>query len=105
MIRTASHSAPVHPGEILGDWMAEEGLSANALAKALHVPHNRMPPLWRESARSRPRLPCGSPAISATSADMWMGLQADYDREVAERDMGERIAREVAPRRSAARAA
>ena len=33
---------PVHPGEILGDELEELGLSANALAKALDVPTNRV---------------------------------------------------------------
>src|SRR3712207_766024 len=86
------HVGPIHPGEILGDWMAEEGLSANALAKALKVPHNRITTIL-----------AGKRAISAdtalrlaryfgTSADLWLGLQAEFDREVAERDLGERIA-------------
>ena len=33
-----------------------------------------------------------------TSADLWTSLQADYDRECAERELGPRIAREVTPR-------
>ena len=33
---------PVHPGEILGDELEELGLSANAQAKALDVPTNRV---------------------------------------------------------------
>jgi addiction module HigA family antidote len=89
---------PVHPGEILGEWMDELGLSANALAKALCVPHNRVL-----------AIKAGQRAISAetalrlaryfgTSSDLWINLQADYDRECAERALGEAIAREVTPR-------
>ena len=33
---------PVHPGEILREELDEIGLSANALAKALDVPTNRI---------------------------------------------------------------
>ena len=33
---------PIHPGEILRDELAERGLSANALARALGVPANRI---------------------------------------------------------------
>ena len=33
---------PVHPGEILRQELAEPGLSANALSKALGVPANRV---------------------------------------------------------------
>ena len=33
---------PVHPGEVLREELEELGLSANALAKALDVPTNRV---------------------------------------------------------------
>ena len=33
---------PVHPGEILGEELREFGMSANALAKKLGVPTNRV---------------------------------------------------------------
>ena len=33
---------PVHPGEILGEELQELGMSANALAKELGVPTNRI---------------------------------------------------------------
>ena len=39
---TRNGMRPVHPGEILGEEMEELGLSANALAKALDVPTNRV---------------------------------------------------------------
>lgn len=89
---------PVHPGEILGDWMDELGLSANALAKALNVPHNRI-----SAIRAGKRSVSAETALRlarylGTSADLWTSLQADYDRECAERQLGARIAREVTPR-------
>ena len=38
-----AHDAPIHPGEILHDeFMEPLGLSASALARALHVPPNRV---------------------------------------------------------------
>ena len=33
---------PVHPGEVLSDYLADAGLSAYALARAIHVPLNRI---------------------------------------------------------------
>lgn len=89
---------PVHPGAILRDWMSEDGLSANALAKALRVPHNRITAIL-----------AGTRAVSAetalrlaryfdTSADLWIGLQASHDRDIAQRTHGELITREVQPR-------
>ena len=89
---------PVHPGEVLGDWMEELGLSANALAKALNVPHNRI-----LAIRAGKRAVSAETALRlarylGTSADLWTSLQADYDRECAERELGPRIAHEVTPR-------
>ncbi|WP_308206218.1 HigA family addiction module antitoxin [Aliihoeflea aestuarii] len=41
---------PVHPGEILReDFLVEYELSAGALAKALHVPRDRIEKLVREA--------------------------------------------------------
>ena len=39
---TTNGMRPVHPGEILDEEIEELGLSANALAKALDVPTNRI---------------------------------------------------------------
>ena len=39
---TRNGMRPVHPGEILGEELRELGVSANALAKKLAVPTNRV---------------------------------------------------------------
>ena len=39
---TSNGMRPVHPGEILAEELEELGLSANALAKALDAPTNRI---------------------------------------------------------------
>lgn len=97
---------PVHPGEILlEDFMKPLGLSARALARALHVPHNRLLAITS-----------GKRAITADTAlrlarhfggdaGWWLRLQARHDLEVAERDQLDRIAREVQPRPDIPRAA
>lgn len=89
---------PVHPGEILGEWMDELGLSANALAKALSVPHNRILAIRAGQRAISAETALRLARYLGTSADLWINLQADYDRECAERALGERIAREVTPR-------
>lgn len=88
--------APVHPGEILAeDFMAPLGLTANQLALSLRIPANRITAII---ARKR-----GITADTAlrlaryfdTSAEVWMGLQGDYDLQV-ERDLhGAEIERAV----------
>lgn len=89
---------PVHPGQILADWMAEEGLSANALARALKVPHNRITAIMAGKRAVSAETALRLARYFGTSADLWMGLQAGFDQEIAERALGERIAREVTPR-------
>lgn len=90
--------APIHPGAILADWMAEEGLSANALARALKVPHNRITAITAGKRSITAETALRLARYLGTSPDLWINLQADYDRESAELALGERIAREITPR-------
>ena len=45
---------PVHPGEILKDELIELGLSANAMAKDLGVPTNRITAILNEQSTNLP---------------------------------------------------
>lgn len=88
---------PSHPGEHLQEFLTDYGLSARALARALNVPHNRI--LGILAGR---RAITGETALRlaryfGTSPELWLGLQAMYDREMAERAHGEAIRREVRP--------
>ncbi|HUY40407.1 MAG TPA: HigA family addiction module antitoxin [Candidatus Dormibacteraeota bacterium] len=87
---------PIHPGEILlEEFIVPRELNANKLALDLHIPSNRITEIIR-----------GRRAISAdtalrlaryfgTSAELWIGLQADYDLRRARDDFGVTIEREV----------
>ena len=81
--------APMHPGEILREeFMTPLALSINALARALHVPPNHISGMALRLAR-----------YFGTSAELWLGLQMDYELDVA-RDSAPQIQREVLPRAS-----
>lgn len=87
---------PIHPGEILAEeFLKPSGLSANALAKALDVPVTRISEIVRGrrgvSADTALRLA----RYFGTSAELWLGLQAEYDLRVARRAVGEEIRRRV----------
>jgi addiction module HigA family antidote len=87
---------PIHPGEILAEeFLKPSGLSANALAKALAVPVTRISEIVRGrrgvSADTALRLA----RYFGTSAELWLGLQAEYDLRVARRAVGEEIRRGV----------
>ncbi len=90
---------PIHPGEILReDVLKELGLSANAFAKALGVPANRVTGILH-----------GKRAVSADTAmrlarylgstpEFWLDLQTAYDLRTTEIKKGAEIKRAVSPR-------
>ena len=89
----------IHPGEILKEeFMAPLKMSVNALALALRVPATRIGEIvrGRRSITSDTALRLGR--YFGTSADLWLGLQAEYDLRLARRNLGLRIKEEVQPR-------
>jgi addiction module HigA family antidote len=89
---------PVHPGEVLQvDFLKPLGMSANALAKALHVPTPLINNVVRKrrgvSAETAMRLA----RYFAGDARSWLNLQTAYDLRVAELRSAKCIAREVSP--------
>jgi addiction module HigA family antidote len=93
--------APVHPGEILReDLMAPLGLSINALARALHTPPNHVSAIVNKKRGISAVMALRLARYFGTSADLWLGLQLDYELDVARDTAAERINREVLPRAS-----
>jgi antitoxin HigA-1 len=89
---------PIHPGEILReDFMKPRGLSQNALARALHLPPRRINEivLERRGITADTALRLGR--FFGTSAEIWSGLQADYDLRLARYQKERQIEREVEP--------
>jgi addiction module HigA family antidote len=88
----------IHPGEILRDELNELGLSANALAKALGVPANRITAILNEQ-----RSITGDTALRLakyfdTTPEFWMNLQAAYEVKRAIQESGREIERTVKTR-------
>ena len=89
---------PVHPGEVLlEEFLKPMGLSQNRLALSIGV-----------SARRINEIVLGKRSITADTAlrlaryfDMspqfWLGLQMDYDLDVTEEALAERLKQEVRP--------
>ena len=93
--------APVHPGEALQEILKEAGLTANALALGLRVPANRITANLNGERGITADTALRLARYFGTSAQMWMNLQATYDLDVAEDDLGRRIGKEVVPRHAA----
>ena len=92
---------PVHPGEILGEELEELGMSANALAKALGVPTNRITAILNGqrgiTADTALRLSC----YFGTTPQLWLNLQQAFELRVAELESGKEIAERIQPRKVA----
>ena len=87
---------PVHPGEILlEEFLKPKGISQNQLALAIRVPARRINEivLGKRSVTADTALRLGR--YFKMSAKFWLGLQMDYDLDIAEDKLGERLEREI----------
>jgi addiction module HigA family antidote len=90
-----------HPGEILHEeFMLPLGLSANALARSLDMPPNRITQIIASTA---PRAVTPDTALRlgryfGTTPDFWLNLQIAHDLSLAEMEHGKEIAIRVKPR-------
>ena len=88
----------VHPGEILREeYLAPLGMSAHALAMALHVPAPRINDIVRERRAVTPDTALRLARYFDTTAQFWLNLQSAYDLKLTESEAGSRIAQEVTP--------
>lgn len=89
---------PVHPGEVLlEEFLKPMGLSQNRLALSIGVPARRINEivLGRRSTTADTALRLAR--FFDMSPQFWLGLQMDYNLDLAEDELGERLRREVIP--------
>lgn len=89
---------PVHPGEILlEEFLKPMGLSQNQAALSMGVPARRINEivLGKRSITADTALRLGR--YFNMSPQFWLGLQMDYDLDIAADQLAERIEREVHP--------
>lgn len=99
----ANKLRPIHPGEILREeFLAPLGMSANALALALHVPAPRINDIVRERRAVTPDTALRLARYFDTTAQFWLNLQTSFDLKQAESAAGGKIAEEVRPMQKAA---
>lgn len=90
---------PAHPGEILlEEFLKPMGLSQNRLALALGVPPRRINEivLGKRGITADTALRLGR--YLSMSPHFWLGLQMDYELDVAEDRLADRLDTEVRPR-------
>ena len=89
---------PIHPGEILREeFMKPLGLSQNALARALKVPPRRINEIVMEKRSITADTALRLARFFGTSAEMWTGLQADYDLRLVRYEKAQAIERDIEP--------
>lgn len=99
LVEPGNRLPAVHPGEVLyHDFMQPLALSSNALARALHVPANRISGIVKGQ-----RSVSGDTALRlaryfGTTAEFWLGLQKGYELEKAKHEALADIEKEVTPR-------
>lgn len=82
--------ANIHPGEVLlEEFMQPLGISQNRLARAMCVPPRRINEIVHGQRAITADTALRLAHVLGTSAQFWLGLQADYDLEQARQvDMG-----------------
>jgi antitoxin HigA-1 len=88
--------SPIHPGEVLlEEFLNPMGLSQNRLALDIGVHARRVNEivLGKRSVTADTALRLAR--YFGTSPQFWMGLQADYDLDIALDNLGNRLEREV----------
>lgn len=95
---------PVHPGEILlEEFMkpAAPPLNANALAKGIGVPANRITAIIKGQRGITGDTAVRLAVFFNTSAEFWMNLQKTYELRLAEKALPGRIRKHIQERRAA----
>lgn len=84
---TKNGMRPVHPGEILlEDFLKPMGMSANALAKSLHVPASRVNDIVLERRGITADTALRLSRFFGGDAQSWLNLQTIFDLRKAELD-------------------
>jgi antitoxin HigA-1 len=95
-MRTQRKLAPVHPGEILREeFMQPLGLSQTRIGRDLGVSPRRINEIVHGKRSITADTALRLSRYFGTSAEFWLGLQADYDLDVATDRLSDRILSEV----------
>ena len=89
---------PVHPGEILlEEFLEPMGISQNRLALDMRVPPRRINEIVHGKRRITADTALRLGRYFGMSAQFWLGLQMDYELDVAEDAIESKIDKEITP--------
>ena len=88
--------APIHPGEILlEEFLNPIGVSQNKLAVNIGVPARRINEIVHGKRRITADTALRLAKYFRMTPQFWLGLQMDYDLDIAEDNLSDRIENEV----------
>ena len=88
--------SPIHPGEVLlEDFLKPMELSQNRLALSIGVHPRRINEIVLGKRGITADTALRLAKFFGTSPDVWLGLQKDYELDVARDELGDRIEHEV----------
>jgi addiction module HigA family antidote len=86
----------IHPGEVLSeDFMIPHGLTKYRVAKDIGVPPIRVSQIVNGKRSISADTALRLSRYFGTSAEIWLRLQARYDLEMVDKDVGKKIFDEV----------
>ena len=92
---------PIHPGEILQEeFLGPMQITQYRLAKAIGVDARRVHTIVNGERSITAETALLFSRFFGNSAGFWMGLQSQYDLEVAEERLGERLGEVVGPKKN-----
>ena len=88
----------IHPGEILvEDFMKPLNVSQNRLARDIDVPVSRVAGIVKGERAITADTALRLARFFGTSAELWLGLQTEYEMRVAKRKFGKTIEEKIKP--------
>jgi addiction module HigA family antidote len=88
--------APMHPGEILWEeFLKPLGISQNRLGRDLGVSPRRINEIIHGKRSITADTALRLSRYFGASAEFWLGLQSDYDLDIAKDKLADRLYREV----------
>ena len=86
---------PIHPGEVLAEQLEELNMNPAELARALHVPSNRLYQLLAGKRAMTADTALRLEQWLGVEAKFWMNLQKSYELDVAAELVGQEIKRTI----------
>ena|SRR3990172_1635144 len=87
---------PVHPGEVLlEEFLKPMNISQNRLALSISVPARRINEIVLEKRGISADTALRLAEYFGTSAEFWLGLQAQHDLDVTADKLGARLKKEI----------